>query len=371
MAASPAATWDTVTRFHKAAAELAEARASGSEIDLYGNDSGETAGDVLVRSQQFADWTARFPGGIPSAPGPYNSDPIELPGGLRTLVTLNDASAGALVPPAQSGLLDDGLYRAPSVINLIPRRPVASDQVQYAVEASHVESAAPVSEAAALTGTTGTKPEGGLAFSLVTQEIRTFAVWLPVTRNVLADASALRSHVDAYLSASLIIELEDQIISGDGLGMNFVGVLNAPGTLTQTAPGSGESMLHVVRKAQTKVQTQGRTNPNAVVIHPNDSEKIDLLEKNNEDNFFVSDPFSAAVRPLWGMSRVVSDAMPEGTAVVGDFSRCTLFDREATTIMIGSAGDDFIRNIVRVRAELRAGFGVIRPKAFAIVDLAA
>jgi hypothetical protein len=38
---------------------------------------------------------------------------------------------------------------------------------------------------------------------------------------------------------------------------------------------------------------------------------------------------------------------------------------------VGTAGDDFIRNIVWVLAEMRAGFGVLRPRAFAIADLVA
>jgi HK97 family phage major capsid protein len=54
--------------------------------------------------------------------------------------------------------------------------------------------------------------------------------------------------------------------------------------------------------------------------------------------------------------------------MVGDFRRAVLFDRESTTISVGTAGDDFIRNIVRVLAEMRAGFGVLRPSAFVIAD---
>jgi HK97 family phage major capsid protein len=57
------------------------------------------------------------------------------------------------------------------------------------------------------------------------------------------------------------------------------------------------------------------------------------------------------------------------TALVGDFRRAMLFDRETTSISIGTAGDDFIRNLVRVLAELRAGFVVIRPAAFVAVTL--
>jgi hypothetical protein len=40
-----------------------------------------------------------------------------------------------------------------------------------------------------------------------------------------------------------------------------------------------------------------------------------------------------------------------------------------TAISLGTVGDDFIRNVIRCLAETRAGLGVFRSRAFAIVDL--
>ena len=50
-----------------------------------------------------------------------------------------------------------------------------------------------------------------------------------------------------------------------------------------------------------------------------------------------------------------SQANPAGTALVGDFRRAVLFDRESATISVGTVNDDFIRNLIRVLGELRAG----------------
>ncbi len=74
---------------------------------------------------------------------------------------------------------------------------------------------------------------------------------------------------------------------------------------------------------------------------------------------------------LWGVSVVESEAVPAGTALVGDFRRALLFDHESSAISVGTVGDDFIRNIVRILCEARAAFGIFRPKAFVAVDLAA
>ncbi|MEX0755300.1 MAG: phage major capsid protein [Actinomycetota bacterium] len=68
---------------------------------------------------------------------------------------------------------------------------------------------------------------------------------------------------------------------------------------------------------------------------------------------------------------VETDAMPAGSALVGDFTRAILWEREAVNIAVGTVMDDFIRNIVRVLGEMRAAFAVVRPTAFSLVDLAA
>jgi HK97 family phage major capsid protein len=83
------------------------------------------------------------------------------------------------------------------------------------------------------------------------------------------------------------------------------------------------------------------------------------------------DPFANAQRVLFGVPLVISEACPQGFALVGDFRKAVLFDRQETTIAVGTVSDDFIRNIVRVLGEARAAFGVLRPAAFTEVDLVA
>jgi HK97 family phage major capsid protein len=59
---------------------------------------------------------------------------------------------------------------------------------------------------------------------------------------------------------------------------------------------------------------------------------------------------------------VETDALTAGTALVGDFSKAVLFDRQSLRISLGTVNDQFIRNLVAVLGEIRAGFGVIRPR---------
>jgi hypothetical protein len=69
--------------------------------------------------------------------------------------------------------------------------------------------------------------------------------------------------------------------------------------------------------------------------------------------------------------RVVSPSLPEGTAILADWSQACLFIREQMRIDLDASGVLFQHNQIQLRAESRVGFGILRPQSFAIVDLAA
>jgi HK97 family phage major capsid protein len=367
-----APTIEDLAAFHGRAADIF-ANAGRRRPALYpGEGTGESAGDLFVRSTSYQKWLQRFPGGGPAAEGTFTADPVPIEGGFRSLITSADASAGTLVRPDYRGLLEPGLVRPPRIRDLLTILPTSSDAAEYTREVSRVAAAAPVAEATAATGSSGLKPEGGLAFELKTAPVRTFAVWVPATKRIVSDAPALRAYVDSYLLGDLLTELEDQIVAGSGAGENFLGIINTPTVGTAGPPAGGQSMLHVLREGLRKVKLEGRTNPTAIAVHPTDGEAIDLLQVNNEPNHFVGPgPYGQGIKTVWGVPVIETDAIPEGFALVGDFRRAVLFDREQSAISIGTAGDDFLRNIVRVLAEARAGFAVVRPTAFVIVDLVA
>jgi HK97 family phage major capsid protein len=360
-----------------------------------------TPGEIFVRSEQYAAWTKKFPSGPPET-GFYQSEPVEFPnfskllgfvtetdklraGGMltpakmRSLVTSGGASAGELTRPDYRGLLEPGLVRPLTVRQLVTVIPTTTDAIEYVKESSRITGAAPVTEAIQLlhTGdTTATKPEGGLTFALVQDVVRTIAEWVPATRRILSDAPQLRAYIDSYLTDDLALELEDQIVAGSGTGVNFRGILNTVGIQVAGPPAGTNNMLDVLRTSRRLIVANARTFPTAVLINPADSESIDILKFGGATPtaYVGSGPYTSGgtFNPtIWGMNVVETEAVPAGTALVGDFRRAVLFDRENVTITVGTAGDDFIRNIVRILGEMRAGFGVIRPAAFVAADLVA
>jgi len=69
---------------------------------------------------------------------------------------------------------------------------------------------------------------------------------------------------------------------------------------------------------------------------------------------------------LWGFPVVLSVAMPAGSYVVGQFNPYSqIFDRDTAAVEVAEQNqDDFVKNIVTVRAEERLAFAIYQPGAF-------
>lgn len=291
-------------------------------------------------------------------------------GEMKTLVTgASSTQGGAFIITDNRPIVDQGTWARPLTIrDMITVLPTTSDTIDYVRFGTPTNAAAPVAEATATSGTSGEKPESALSFSRVTETIKTIAHWIPITRQALADAPQVRAIIDSFLRYGLDEELEDQIVSGDGTGQNFTGILNTSGT---TAQAFDTDILTTSRRARTKVQITGRATPTAYAMHPNDWEDFDLLQ-DNEARYFFGGPSVIGNPRLWGLPVVQSEGVPEGTAIVADWRFAVLWDRMATQILVSDSHSDFfIRNLLVILAELRAGFGIIRPAAFVEIDLTA
>jgi len=340
-----------------------------------------TLGEQFTESDAYKEWMQKFPEGGPSK-GAFQGDSVNVGSAmrramglrtptersLRTLITSADTSAGDLVQPDFRGLLEPGLVAPLSIRDLLTVIPTTSDAIQWVRETSRTSNATSVPEAGILGDASGTKPQGGLVFDIATTPIVTIAEWVPATTRILADASGLAAYINAYLLSDLAHEVEDQVINGAG-APDFDGILGA-GIQTNAVAGPLATSLYALRDAKRLIAVNGRTNATAIVLNPEDMQAIDLEVINAEVNHFIGGgPYQPGQRTIWGIPAVESEAVPQGTALTGDFSKAVLWTREEATVSVGTANDDFIRNIVRVLAELRSALTVLRPNAFVATTL--
>lgn len=329
-------------------------------------------GDAVLGDVEFKSWLERNMNGGAFTSSQFHSSPrVGLPGGMKTLVTgLSDTQAGALIPAYQMyPTMVQGTYQRPLTIrDLVTTGNTTADSIEFPIEGTPTNNAAPVAEATATSGSSGAKPESALALTKGSTTVKTIAHWVPATRRALADAGMLRMYIDTFLRYGLDEELEDQMLTGSGSGENFLGILNTPNILTQAW---SSNILTTTRKARTKVRVTGRATPTAYVMHPNDWEGIDLLQ-DNEARYYYGGPSVLGMPRLWGLPVVESEGMTEGVSVCADWRRAVLLDREQTQILVSDSHSDFfVRNLIAILAELRAAFFVIRPAAFVSIDLTA
>lgn len=345
-------------------------------------DRVKSLGLQVVESQAFKNALGSFPDGRVPEKARFQTDPIRVKNALLT--GSSDTSGGAFVVADQSGIVEMLGRRTLAIRNVISVRRTGSDAVEYVRQTSHTNAAAPVPEATSSDGPTantttgalenaaggGYKPEGSWAFERDVATVKTIAEWVPVTKRALADVAALEGLINDELRADLAEEEEDQIVSGDGTGENLEGILNVSGTQTQAF---STDIFATVRKALTKVRTVGRAVPNGVGLNPADVETVDLMREDGATGaYFGNGPFAMGPRTLWGVPIVESEAIPAGTAVVADWRKAVLWDREQASItMTDSHADFFIRNLVAILGEQREAFAVTRPSAFVLADLTA
>ena len=159
-------------------------------------------------------------------------------------------------------------------------------------------------------------------------------------------------------------ELEDQILNGDGTGENFDGIM----TEVSQSVGSAGTDLDAIVDAIRTVRVTGRRRPTALVIHPNDWYSTGfLLAKDGDQRYLVGDPRASVeqLNTLWGLQVVVSEAIAENTALVGDFRQAVLWEREGVSLMVSDQHADFFtRNLLAILAEMRAAFGVLDVQGF-------
>lgn len=343
----------------------------------YTSRKGKSLGAAFTDSTEYKALLASVPDGRFGEKARVQSQPY----GVKDLLTGTDtdASAGTLVQTDRRGLLDPFYQRPLTIRDLVTKSTTTSDTVDYVRLVSVTNNAAPVPEAtssAVIDGSTvtnaegGLKPESAMVFEKDTTTVKTIAHWLPATKRALSDAGQIRTLIDDFLQYGLEEELENQMVDGDGTGENLNGIGHVSGVQTQAAPTSSQDVFDITRIARRKVRIGGRAIPTAYVMNPIDWEAIELM-RNSEGVFFGAGPFALTPNRLWALPVVESEAIAQGTAYVGDWSKAVLYDREQSSIQVtDSHADFFIRNLVAILAELRAAFAVLRPAAFVKITLA-
>lgn len=272
-------------------------------------------------------------------------------------ITSAAASAGDGIWSFRDPELVSNPYRPRMLRNLIPTIPVNSNLVEWVQTNVRTNNAAAVSEG-------GTKPKSELTYDRKESAVRKIAHYFKTSMEVLQDFQRLRAEIDMEGMEMLKQEEEDQLLLGDGTGVNLLGMVPQATPFDISAVTSFDTQVDVIRRAILQVR-QSYYGATGIVMNPADWAAIELL-KDGENRYLFSAATTGAPARLWGLPVVESDALPAGDFMVGAFATAaTIYDRMEASVFISTENeDDFIKNMVSILFEERIALAVKRPLAF-------
>ncbi len=309
-------------------------------------DRQKSVGEMVVASEQMEGVNASFRG----------SRRVSVP---RAAITSAPTSGGALVGADRRPEIVMPPERRLTIRDLIAPGTTDSNAIEYARETGFTNNAAAVAEG-------GAKPYSELVYELVNAPVRTLAHLFKASRQILDDASALQSYIDARARYGLLTVEEQQLLYGNGTGANLQGLM----TLAETyaAPGgivvTGEQRIDRLRLALLQAELS-EFPADGIVLNPIDWAAIELT-KDGEGRYIVGQPQEGTAARLWNRPVVATQAMQQDEFLTGAFRLgAQIFDRMDVEILISTENDkDFENNMVTIRAEERLAFAVYRPEAF-------
>ncbi|EAA9303479.1 phage major capsid protein [Salmonella enterica] len=262
-------------------------------------------------------------------------------------LTVADRIPGIIAPPE----------RAMTIRDLLIPGETDSASMEFIQETGFTNKAAPVAEGAR-------KPQSEITFDLKSAPVRTIAHIFKASRQILDDAKGLASYIDGRARYGLRFAEELQLLSGDGTGMNIMGIIpqastfNPKVTLT-SATAIDRMRLAILQSVLAEYPASG------IVLNPIDWAAIELT-KDGEGRYIIAQPVNGSVARLWGLPVVETQAMVRNNFLTGAFNMAAqIFDRMEIEVLLSTENeDDFARNMVTIRAEERLAMAVYRPEAF-------
>jgi HK97 family phage major capsid protein len=275
---------------------------------------------------------------------------------------LDDSGAPGLRKGTYRGIVPQ--LRLPlRFLDLIPSIPVENKSYDYAQESGSLDTAREVAEGAV-------KAQAGAVYTDETAVVRTIAHWIKVNRPTLADVSDLEQRLRDRLTYGVFYRLEKQVIAGDGIGENILGLLSHTG-LGSVEFDADELAADQVLEGIVDVLLSGAM-PNVVGLSVRDWADILKQKAEGSGEYIGAGPFAAIADVLWGTATVPVPGLVPGQALVGD-SRLggRVLVREGVNVIAGQEQDDMTRNRVTLLGEGRFGLTVDQPSAWAVVELEA
>ncbi len=326
--------------------EIAELKTAGRRGDP---EAVKSAGEQLVESEEFKTFASKGKGtAILQLKAVTN---------VTSATTGTGGAGGAIQPMWLPGIVTPAL-RPFTIRDLLMPGRTGSNIVRFVQETGFQNMAAMTAE-----GTL--KPQSDLSLATVDSAVKTLAHWLKASKQILADVPMLSTYIDTRLTYGLKYVEETQLLSGDGTGENLHGLLPQATAFDDALRASGDNKIDTIRKAILQVRI-AEYRASGIVVNPIDWADIELTKSTGSGEYMWVNVATGNAPQLWRLPVVDTNAIPAGYFLVGAFNMAAqVFDREDANVQVSTEdGDNFVKNMVTIRAEERLALVVYRPESF-------
>jgi len=258
----------------------------------------------------------------------------------------------------------EGVRESMGVLNLLGREVIEGNTLVYFVEG-------------AMEGTIATSIAEGAAKSrvhfadptAVTVTLEKIAAYIKESDEYISDYGYLASAINGRLLYELNMVRQAKVIA-NLLATSGIQTIGATTAVTRSAVAIADDIANAIADTMTY---SGRS-ANAIVMTP-DLWKLLRIGKNGNDEYYGGGYFAALHgENIWNLPIVLSNQLTANHIVVGAFDTCASLVTKAEGVTVEATNtdqDDFIKNLMTVRAEVREKLAVRRPAGFVDITVAA
>ena len=269
-----------------------------------------------------------------------------------TIKAVGDMTTGANVtgqiPQAErEGGITRIVRRQPFLLELVSTGQISSTLWEWVQQTGAEGAPAMTAEGAA-------KAQIDFDLVLASAPVRKVTAYIKISKEMLDDIPLMEAEVNEELRERINLEIDSQILSGDGTGQNLTGILeNATAFAAGSFAGAVDEANNkdVLRIAINQIMV-AQFQPNFIVMHPSDVTQMDVEKAS--DGHYIMPPFvNNDNTTVKGIPIITNTGVTEGDYLVGDFTKSAVRFKEGLTFDVGFENDDFTKNFVTILAEAR------------------
>lgn len=258
----------------------------------------------------------------------------------------------------------EGVRESMGVLNLLGREVIEGNTLVFFTEG-------------AMEGTIASVTAEGAAKSRVhfadptptTVTLEKVAAYIKESDEYIDDYGYLESAINGRLLYELNLVRQQKVIT-ELLGTSGIQTIGANTPVTRL----GDEIADEIANAIADVMTQSGRVANAIVMTPA-VWKVLRIGKDKQNRYYGGGYFSALHgENVWNLPVVLSNQLTANHVVVGAFDTCASLVTKSEGVTVEAANtdqDDFIKNLMTVRAEVREKLAVRRPAGFVDITVAA